>query len=151
MKNILILNGPNLNLLGSREPDVYGENTLDWINAKLETEGKTLGFSIQAFQSNHEGDLIDQLQAAEQGFDGIVFNPGGYSHTSVAIRDAVAAISIPVVEVHLSNIASREPFRQHSLVTPVCLGSISGFGWTSYLLGIHALVKILPTEKNRIE
>jgi len=142
MKNILVLHGPNLNLLGMREPEVYGENSLEWINTKLYEEAKNLGLSIKAVQSNHEGVLIDLLQAAQNKYDGIVFNPGGYTHTSVAIRDAIAAIHVPVVEVHLSNIASREPFRQVSLVAPVCIGSISGFGWISYSLALIALSQI---------
>jgi 3-dehydroquinate dehydratase-2 len=142
MKNILVLHGPNLNLLGMREPEVYGENSLEWINTKLYEEAKNLGLSIKAVQSNHEGVLIDLLQEAQNNYDGVVFNPGGYTHTSVVIRDAIAAIHVPVVEVHLSNISSREPFRQVSLIGPVCIGSISGFGWISYSLGLKALSQI---------
>jgi 3-dehydroquinate dehydratase-2 len=138
--SILILHGPNLNLLGQREPDVYGIRTLADIDAALREMGETLGCEIAAFQSNHEGELIDALHRAHDQHDGVVFNPGGYTHTSVALRDAVAAIEIPVVEVHLSNVAARESFRHQSLIAPVCVGSINGFGWRSYLLGLRALV-----------
>jgi 3-dehydroquinate dehydratase-2 len=137
--------------LGKREPGVYGQNTLEWINTALESEGTTLGLKIDARQSNHEGVLIDQLQAAENQYNGVVFNPGGYTNTSVAIRDAVASISTPVIEVHLSNIGAREAFRQQSLIAPVCLGSISGFGWVSYLLGIRALAEFLKSDKKEID
>jgi 3-dehydroquinate dehydratase-2 len=138
--SILVLHGPNLNLLGQREPDVYGVRTLGDIESALTELGKTLGCEIAAFQSNHEGELIDALHQAQVQHDGVVFNPGGYTHTSVALRDSVAAIEIPVVEVHLSNVAARESFRHQSLIAPVCVGSISGFGWRSYLLGLRALV-----------
>jgi 3-dehydroquinate dehydratase-2 len=138
--SILALHGPNLNLLGQREPDVYGARTLADIDAALRELGETLGCEITAFQSNHEGELIDALHQAQDQHDGVVFNPGGYTHTSVALRDAVATIEIPVVEVHLSNVAARESFRHQSLIAPVCVGSISGFGWRSYLLGLRALV-----------
>ncbi len=138
--SILVLHGPNLNLLGQRELDVYGVRTLADIDAALREMGETLGCEIAAFQSNHEGELIDALHRARDQHDGVVFNPGGYTHTSVALRDAVAAIEIPVVEVHLSNVAARESFRHQSLIAPVCVGSISGFGWRSYLLGLRALV-----------
>ncbi len=143
MQKILVLNGPNLNLLGEREPGIYGDLSLKWINERLVTAGQELGIEVSTFQSNHEGVLIDRLQDARTWALGVIFNPGGYTHTSVALRDAVAAIHIPVVEVHLSNIASREDFRHISLVTPVCAGSISGFGWRSYLLGLHALHQII--------
>jgi 3-dehydroquinate dehydratase II len=146
MKSIFILNGPNLNLLGAREPAIYGAHTLDWINAQLKLEAKHLGLSIGTAQSNHEGALIDLLQAAPKNYDGVVFNPAGFTHTSVAIRDAIAAIEIPVVEVHLSNTAAREPFRQKSLVASVCAGSIQGFGWRSYLLGLVALSGMFQVE-----
>ena len=141
--SILILHGPNLNLLGRREPDVYGARTLADIDAALTELGETLGCEIATFQSNHEGDLIDALHQAQHEHDGVVFNPGGYTHTSVALRDAVAAIEIPVVEVHLSNVAARESFRHKSLIAPVCVGTISGFGWRSYVLGLRALVGAL--------
>jgi 3-dehydroquinate dehydratase-2 len=146
MPSILILNGPNLNLLGKREPAHYGTLTLNQIIEKLTLQAKTLGIDIRSIQSNHEGELIDQLQAAANWADGAIFNPGGYSHTSVALRDAVAAMSIPVIEVHLSNIFAREEFRHHSLIAPVCAGSITGLGWHSYSAALSALGGILEEK-----
>jgi 3-dehydroquinate dehydratase-2 len=142
MKNILILHGPNLNLLGKREPEIYGELTLDEVNQKLIAIGRDQGVDIRAVQANGEGALIDALQSAALWADGVVFNPAGYTHTSVALRDAITAIQIPVVEVHISNIFSREEFRHKSLIAPVCIGSISGFGWRSYVFGIQALISM---------
>ncbi len=136
---ILVLHGPNLNLLGTREPEVYGSLTLEEINARLVKEGQRLGLEVYPEQHNSEGALIEALHRAREWAQGVVFNPAGYTHTSVALRDAVAAIDLPVVEVHLSNIFAREAFRQRSLIAPVCLGSISGFGWYSYVLGLQAL------------
>ena len=138
---ILILHGPNLNLLGTREPEIYGAMTLDDLNARLIEEGKKMGAEVTYKQSNHEGTLIDALQDARLWTDGVIFNPGGYTHTSVALRDAIAAIEIPVVEVHISNVYAREEFRHKSLISPVCAGKISGFGWYSYVLGIQALIE----------
>lgn len=138
--NLLVLHGPNLNLLGTREPGVYGQQTLQEIDAGLQTLAQGLGIGLASRQSNHEGVLIDWLQGAEaEGFTGIVLNPGGYTHTSVALRDAIAAIRLPVVEVHLSNVHAREEFRRHSYVSPVARGVISGFGADSYRLGVLAL------------
>jgi 3-dehydroquinate dehydratase-2 len=140
---ILILHGPNLNLLGTREPGVYGSLTMDDINARLVALGAALGAEVACQQSNHEGVLIDALHNARTWADGVVFNPGGYTHTSVALRDAVTAIGIPVVEVHLSNVDGREEFRHKSLISAVCAGKITGFGWRSYTLGLRALVDLL--------
>jgi 3-dehydroquinate dehydratase II len=143
MEKVLVLNGPNLNLLGEREPGIYGDLSLDMVNNRLVQAGQDMNFEVKTIQSNHEGDLIDNIQKARIWACGVVFNPGGYTHTSVALRDAIAAIQIPVVEVHLSNISSREGFRHTSLIAPVCAGSIAGFGWHSYLLGLHAIHHII--------
>ncbi len=143
MKSILLLHGPNLNLLGTREPDVYGALTLAEIDARIQTAGAQIGLEVRSQQSNHEGTLIDSLHEARNWASGVIFNPGGYTHTSVALRDAIAAIGIPVVEVHLSNVYAREEFRHTSLISPVCKGKISGFGWHSYWLGLMALKEIL--------
>jgi len=139
MQKILILHGPNLNLLGQREPEIYGELTLVEIDSRLKKSGENLGFEVRSYQSNSEGALIDALHEAREWVVGVVFNPGGYTHTSVALRDAVAAISLPVIEVHLSHVDAREDFRRLSLISPACIGRISGFGWRSYDLALQAL------------
>jgi 3-dehydroquinate dehydratase II len=139
MPSILVLNGPNLNLLGTREPAVYGSATLDDIRALCEDAGARHGLGIDFRQSNHEGTLIDALHEAKDRHAGVVLNAGAYTHTSVALRDAIAAIGLPVVEVHLSNIHAREPFRHNSVIAPVALGMICGFGPQGYGLAIDAL------------
>ncbi|MEB3230521.1 MAG: type II 3-dehydroquinate dehydratase [Leptolyngbyaceae bacterium] len=143
MFSILVLHGPNLNLLGWREPTIYGNSTLDDINANLALVAEQLGLGLKVFQSNHEGALVDAIHDARSVYDGIVINAGAYTHTSIAIRDAIAAVAIPTVEVHLSNIYRREEFRHHSYIAPVVIGQISGFGPQSYVLGLHALAKHL--------
>lgn len=138
---VLILHGPNLNLTGTREPEIYGSKTLDEINNSLIEYGKKLGAKVTCKQSNHEGGLIDILQKANKLVEGVVFNPGGFTHTSIAIRDTIAALGIPVIEVHMSNVYAREEFRHKSYMSAVCKGKIVGFGWRSYILGIQALIE----------
>jgi 3-dehydroquinate dehydratase II len=143
LESILVLQGPNLNLLGKREPDVYGVMTLESIQSLLEADAQQLHVKVTTFQSNHEGALIDAIHEAIALHQGILINPGAYTHTSVAIRDAIAGVALPTVEVHLSNIYRREEFRHHSYIAPVAIGQISGFGAESYRLGLRALVQHL--------
>jgi 3-dehydroquinate dehydratase-2 len=137
---ILVINGPNLNLLGKREPDVYGSFTLDEINGRIAALAAELGVEVSFFQSNHEGELVQKIQDAMGVFQAIVINPGAYTHTSVALRDAISSTGIPVVETHISNIYRREEFRKHSYISGVAVGQISGFGPDSYLLALRAAV-----------
>ncbi|KOP22866.1 3-dehydroquinate dehydratase [Hapalosiphon sp. MRB220] len=141
--NVLVLHGPNLNLLGQREPGIYGSLSLAEINRQLEAEGKKLAVKVFAMQSNHEGVLVDAIHDALGKHQGILINAGAYTHTSVALRDAIAAVNIPTVEVHLSNIYKREQFRHHSYIAPIAIGQISGFGAQSYILGLRALASYL--------
>ena len=143
MKKIIVIHGPNLNLLGEREPGVYGNDSFDSINAEIAQKAKSKGFEIEIFQTNLEGGIIDMLHEARLKFDGVILNAGAYTHYSYAIRDAISAIKIPVVEVHLSNIHAREEFRHTSVIAPVCIGQIAGFGKNSYMLAVDALYEIL--------
>jgi 3-dehydroquinate dehydratase-2 len=140
---ILVLHGPNLNLLGQRETSIYGRATLQSITESLDRLGAELGASLAHFQSNHEGELVDKIQSAMDQFDGILVNPAAYTHTSIALRDAFSAVQLPFVEVHLSNIHAREDFRQKSLLSDLAVGSVVGFGPSSYFLGLRALVETL--------
>lgn len=145
--SILVLHGPNLNLLGQREPGIYGSLTLADINRLLEAEGQKLQAKVTVLQSNHEGVLLDAIHGSLGQHQGIVINAGAYTHTSVALRDAIAAVNLPTVEVHLSNIYRREDFRHHSYIAPVVIGQISGFGVQSYLLGLQALIHHLSKDE----
>jgi 3-dehydroquinate dehydratase-2 len=142
-KKILVIHGPNLNLLGQREPKVYGKVTLKKINAELKKIGKKEGIEVVTAQTNIEGEIVGLIQKAKKSYKAIVINPGGYTHYSVAIRDAIASVKIPTVEVHLSNIYSREEFRQKSVIAPVAAGQISGFGKNSYILGLKAAIDLI--------
>lgn len=140
-KGILLLHGPNLNLLGTRQPEIYGSARLSDIDAAVQEHVAPYEIELRAAQSNHEGALVDHLHEARNWADGVVFNPGAYTHTSLALRDAIAAIERPVIEVHLSNVHGREAFRHKSLLAGVCLGQIAGFGWHSYILAVDALLR----------
>ena len=140
-KGILLLHGPNLNLLGTRQPDIYGSKQLADIDAAVKRHVSSFAIDLRAAQSNHEGALIDSLHEARNWADGVVFNPGAYTHTSLALRDAIVAIELPVIEVHLSNVHGREAFRHKSLLAGVCLGQIAGFGWHGYILAVDALLR----------
>lgn len=143
MKRILVIHGPNLNLLGKREPDVYGDVTIDQINGDLKRMAGERGISLEIIQSNHEGEIVETIGKARGKFGAILINPAAYTHTSVAIRDAISAADIPTVEVHLSNIYAREEFRHTSLIAPVARGQVSGFGKMSYLLGLEAAIGLI--------
>jgi 3-dehydroquinate dehydratase II len=144
---LLFLNGPNLNLLGQREPEVYGHATLADIEAKVRKEASKAGVDIDFRQSNLEGDLVTWVQGAKGKFDVIVLNAAGYTHTSVALRDAIAAVEVPTIEIHLSNVHAREEFRHKSMIAPVCAGQISGFGENSYILGLQAALNVIAAKK----
>jgi len=147
--NVLVIHGPNLNLLGKREPDIYGVVTLEEINSHLALLARELGTDITFFQSNHEGELVQKIQDAMGTCQALVINPGAYTHTSVALRDAIASTGIPAVEVHLSNIYRREEFRHHSYISGVALGQITGFGIESYLLGLRAAVHAVQSANKQ--
>lgn len=139
-KRLLIINGPNLNMLGTREPEIYGHQTLADIDAMCIAEGKKYGFAVECYQSNIEGELVEKIQQAKQGVEALIINAGAYTHTSVALHDALKMLSIPIIEVHLSNPGARESFRHQSFITPVAKGVVAGFGAKSYLLAIQSLV-----------
>ena len=146
MKKLLVIHGPNLNLLGEREPGVYGNDSFESINAEISEKASACGFFCEIFQSNHEGAIIDKLHEARKEFDGVILNAGAYTHYSYAIRDAIAAIKLPVIEVHLSNIHARDEFRHTSVIAPVCVGQIAGFGKYSYHLAVEAMKNIVGVE-----
>ena len=142
-RQVLIINGPNLNMLGKREPEIYGKTTLDEINSMLEEHGKRLGIAVETFQSNHEGAIVDKIQEAAKAQKGIIINPAAYTHTSVAIRDALLLLDIPVIEIHISNIHKREPFRHKSLISDVATAQIVGFGVKGYSMALEALAGMI--------
>ena len=142
-RNVLVIHGPNLNMLGTREPDIYGHQTLEEIDAALTAQANRLGLHIETFQSNHEGHMVDKIQQAHDSFHGIIINPAAYTHTSIAIRDALSLLNIPVVEVHLSNIYKRESFRRTSMISAVVTAQISGLGSHGYLLALEGLARVL--------
>ena len=147
MPNVLVLHGPNLNLLGFREPHLYGDRTLEDINEAIEQEAKRLGLTVRIVQSSYEGALVEAIHEAAGWAQAIIINPAGYTHTSVVIRDAIQAVRLPAIEVHLSNIAAREEFRHDSVIAPVCVGQISGFRWQSYILALQAVKDIVEKAK----
>ncbi len=142
IKKILVIHGPNLNLLGEREPGIYGSDSIENLNCSIIDRARDQGLECEIFQSNHEGAIIDKLHAARKNFDGVIINAGAYTHYSYAIRDAISAIKIPCIEVHISNVFARDEFRSKSVIAPVCKGSISGFGFGSYFLAVQALAEL---------
>lgn len=149
MLRVLVVNGPNINMLGRREPDIYGAETLDDIIRKLAERGRQRGVEVSCIQSNSEGELVSALQEADGCYDGIIINPAAYTHTSVALRDALQAVGLPCVEVHLSNIYAREEFRHRSLTAAACIGQVAGFGGYGYLLALDGLLSYLENKKKR--
>ncbi len=149
MVKILLVHGPNLNLLGWREPGIYGTVGFDEINRRMKEVAKENNVELRVFQSNSEGALVDAIQDARNWADGILINPGAYSHYSIALRDALSAVKLPAIEVHLSNIHAREEFRHRLVLTPVCVGMICGLGWRSYLYGLQALIAILQEQEKK--
>jgi len=147
MKNILILNGPNLNLIGKRETDIYGKDTIQDLHKLILEESKLMNIKIDFFQSNHEGEIIDKIQSSINTYDGIVINPGAYTHYSYAIYDAIKSVDKPFVEVHISNIHKREEFRQKSVTAKACIGQITGFGFYSYILGLYSIINYIRGDK----
>lgn len=143
VKKVLVINGPNLNLLGTREPEIYGKTTLDEIDTGLKEQGRKIGIDVETFQSNHEGAIVDKIQQAIAVHDGLIINPAAYTHSSIAIRDALAVLDIPIVEVHISNIHRREPFRHHSVVSGVVTAQIKGFGAQGYYMALKAMADMI--------
>lgn len=148
-RHVLVIHGPNLNMLGKREPEIYGHRTLSDIDNSLMSKGKEVGLNVETFQSNHEGAIVDRIQAALGNTHGLIINPGAYTHTSVAIRDALMLLDIPIVEIHLSNIYKRESFRHHSFIAGAATGQISGFGAHGYLLALEALYQLIGTQNGK--
>ncbi|MBF0227136.1 MAG: type II 3-dehydroquinate dehydratase [Desulfobacterales bacterium] len=144
---ILVINGPNLNMLGKREPEIYGKETLEDINDRIKKKAENYGIAVETFQSNHEGAIIDKIQSELNKIDAVIINPGAYTHTSVAIRDALLILDIPIIEVHLSNIYKREPFRHKSMIADIALGQISGFGHYGYMMALDAAAEIICKNK----
>ena len=142
-RNILVIHGPNLNMLGTREPEIYGHQTLEKIDAALKAQADRLGLQIETFQSNHEGDIVDKIQQAHDSFHGIIINPAAYTHTSIAIRDALIMLDIPIIEIHLSNIHKREPFRHTSMISDIVTAQVSGLGPNGYILALEGLAQLL--------
>ncbi|MBH0229842.1 type II 3-dehydroquinate dehydratase [Halobacillus yeomjeoni] len=146
MKRLILLNGPNLNMLGKREPETYGRKTLKDVVRLVKDTAWEKGYEVEDYQSNHEGDLVDRIQMAEDNAAGILFNPAAYTHTSIALRDAISSINIPVIEVHISNVHQRETFRHHSMLAPVCAGQIVGFGIDGYRLATLGMIEKIENE-----